>query len=109
VQLTDIFQHWDWLMYFKITAALFVLLLTQSCASVPTQYKEVCADDACRHMVNRCVQIKAAGSRQTQYGVTAIKAYDGPALVDGMWSVRCKNGKVKQILDSRFKDISSYE
>ena len=90
-----------------LTASL--TLLVQGCAGVPKQYKDACADDACRHMVNRCVQMKAASSRQTQYGVTPIKDYDGPALVDGMWSVRCKNGKVQQILDSKFKDIASYD
>ena len=95
-------------MYFRIAALFFTILSIQSCVGVPSQYKEVCLDDACKHMVNRCIQMKAAASRQTQYGVYPIKEYEGPALVDGMWSVRCKNGKVLQILDSKYKDIVSY-
>jgi len=96
-------------MIIRSVAVTFLLILTQSCATVPSQYKEACADDACRHIVNRCVQMKAASSLQTQHGVTPIKEYDGPGLIDGMWSVRCDNGKIKQILDSKFKDIASYE
>jgi len=53
--------------------------------------------------------LKAAASRQTQYGVTPIRDYQGDASVDGMWSVRCRNGNVIQILDSKFKDIARYE
>jgi hypothetical protein len=88
---------------------LFVFIgFIQSCAGVPKQYKDDCANGACKHMQNRCTQMKAASSRQTQYSVTPIKQYDGQARTEGMWSVRCKNGKVIQILDSEFKDISSY-
>ena len=91
------------------TIFVFVFIgLIQSCAGVPKQYKDDCANGACKHMQNRCAQIKASSSRQTQYSVSPIKDYDGPALTDGMWSVRCKNGKVLSILDSGFKDISSY-
>ena len=95
-------------MNVKIFYLLAVIGFIQSCAGVPKQYKDDCADGACKHMQNRCVQIKAASSRQTQYGVTPIKDYEGPALVDGMWSVRCRDGKIIQILDSKFKDIASY-
>ena len=86
-----------------------IMPLIQSCSSIPKQYKEVCEGEKCKHMVNRCVQMKAASSRQTQYGVTPIRDYNGPALVDGMWSVRCKNGKIIQILDSKFKGIEKYK
>jgi len=96
-------------MSFRLIFILSIPLLAQACSSLPKQYSEVCAGDTCKHMVNRCVQMKAAGSLQTQYGVTPIKDYEGPALVDGLWSVRCKNGKVVQILDSKYKDIMSYQ
>ena len=95
-------------MNVKIFCLLVVTWLIQSCTNLPAKYKDDCAGDACKHMVNRCVQIKASSSLQTQYGVTPIKNYEGPALVDGMWSVKCKNGKVVQIMDSKFKDISLY-
>jgi len=87
---------------------MFLVLGLQSCTSIPKKYADVCTNGACQHIKNRCVQMKVAGSRQTQYGVTPIKDYTGPALVDNMWSVRCKNGKILQILDSKFKDISTY-
>ncbi len=96
-------------MNIRIITMAAIIGLIQSCAGVPKQYKDDCADGACKHMQNRCKQMKAASSRQTQYGVTPIKDYEGPALVDGMWSVRCGDGKVLQILDSKFKDISSYQ
>jgi len=93
----------------KVVLYIALLPLVQSCSSIPKQYTEVCEGGGCVHMANRCKQIKAAGSLQTQYGVTPIKGYEGPALVDGMWSVRCRDGKIIEILDSKFKDIESYQ
>jgi len=85
--------------------------LIQSCASIPEKYKDDCADGACKHIVNRCKQIKATGNGRlhSQYGVSPIKNYNGPAVVDGLWTVRCKNGKIVEIMDSEFKTISSYQ
>jgi len=88
-----------------------IVCLIQSCASIPEKYKDDCADGACKHIVNRCKQIKSTGNGRlhSQYGVSPIKNYSGPAVVDGQWTVRCKNGKVIEIMDSEFKSISSYD
>jgi len=93
----------------QLSVLVFLILVLQACSGVPKKYTEVCEGDGCKHMVSRCKQMKAAESRQTQYGVTPINEYRGPALVDGMWSVRCRNGKVVEIMDSKFKDIKTYE
>ena len=98
-------------MKYKRIILAGIVCSMHSCTSIPEKYKDDCVDGACTHIVNRCKQIKATGNGRlhSQYGVSPIKNYNGPAVVDGLWTVRCKNGKIIEIMDSEFKTISSYE